>query len=204
VLRLPGNTPFRGPRQVQQSFNTNPDVARDLALFRNADSQPVFGNLLTLPIGENGLLYVEPLYVEGRGETSFPLLRKVLVNYADRVGYADTLGEALEQVFGAGAGQTATDSGNTPPNGGTTASPTPSTSAPAPPSSAPPSGAAPANPQQDRAVADIDKALSDLETAQRSGDFAAQGRALADLQRAVEAYRRAEQSGSSASASPTG
>jgi uncharacterized membrane protein (UPF0182 family) len=34
VLRLPGNTPFRGPRQVQQSFNTNDDVARDLNLFR--------------------------------------------------------------------------------------------------------------------------------------------------------------------------
>jgi uncharacterized protein len=203
ALRLPGNTPFRGPRQVQQSFNTNPDVARDLALFRNADSQPVFGNLLTLPIGENGLLYVEPLYVEGRGETSFPLLRKVLVNYADRVGYADTLGEALDQVFGAGAGQTATDSGNAPPNGGPTPTPTPSTSAPAPTSSAPPpGGGAPANPERDRAVADIDKALSELSTAQRSGDFAAQGRALADLQRAVEAYRKAEQSGSSAA--PTG
>ena len=26
VLRLPGNTPFRGPRQVQQSFITNNEV----------------------------------------------------------------------------------------------------------------------------------------------------------------------------------
>src|SRR3954470_24927887 len=156
VLRLPGNTPFRGPRQVQQSFNTNEDVSRDLALFRNADSQPVFGNLLTLPIGDNGLLYVEPLYVEGRGDTSFPLLRKVLVNYADRVGYADTLGEALDQVFGAGAGQSATDSGGS--NDGGTSTPPPTTSPPSATTTPPPpadGGGGTTNPGLDQAVTDI-------------------------------------------------
>ena len=91
VLRLPGNTPFRGPQQVQQSFITNNQVRPDLTLFNSQDSRAVFGNLLTLPIGEDGLLYVEPLYVRAPGENSFPLLRKVLVNYGDRVGYADTL-----------------------------------------------------------------------------------------------------------------
>ena len=64
----------------------------------------MYGNLLTLPIGDDGLLYVEPLYVRGgSGENAFPLLQKVLVNYADRIGYANTLSEALDQVFGAGA-----------------------------------------------------------------------------------------------------
>ena len=62
----------------------------------------MFGNLLTLPIGDAGLLYVEPLYVRGTGEGGFPLLQKVLVNFGDRIGYADTLAEALDQVFGAG------------------------------------------------------------------------------------------------------
>ena len=65
----------------------------------------MFGNLLTLPIGDDGLLYVEPLYVQGTGDGRFPLLQKVLVNYGDRVGYANTLAEALDQVFGAGAGE---------------------------------------------------------------------------------------------------
>jgi uncharacterized protein len=201
VLRLPGNTPFRGPKQVQQSFNTNDEVARDLSLFRNAASQPVFGNLLTLPIGGNGLLYVQPLYVEGRAENSFPLLRKVLVNYGDRVGYADTLGEALDQVFGAGAGKSATDAGNeptTPPDGGTA---TPTTE-PATPTTPAPGGKGAPNPGVDQAVRDLDAALSALASAQRSGDFAAQGKALADLQAAVKAYRAAERSG--AAATPTG
>lgn len=195
VLRLPGTTPFRGPIQVQQSFNTNPDVARDLTLFRSADSQPVFGNLLTLPIGGNGLLYVQPLYVEGRAENSFPLLRKVLVNYGDRVGYADTLAEALDQVFGAGAGEVANDSGDTPPTDEPT-SPTPSTPAP---TTSPPDGGGSGDQNLDDEVAAINEALDALAQAQRSGDFAAQGEALAELQDAVEAYQAAQSAGATTS-----
>src|SRR3954453_21808771 len=190
VLRLPGNTPFRGPRQVQQSFITNNQVRPDLTLFNSQESRAVFGNLLTLPIGENGLLYVEPLYVQGRGQNSFPLLQKVLVNYGDRVGYADTLGKALDQVFGAGAGSSATDRGATPPDGGT-ATPTPTpTPVPVPaPAPAPnPGGVAGSNPDLDRAVADINSALAAYQAALKSGDFAASGEALNRLQQAVQAY----------------
>ncbi|WP_204261539.1 UPF0182 family protein [Blastococcus saxobsidens] len=200
VLRLPGNTPFRGPQQVQQTFNTDDDVARDLNLFRSADSKPVFGNLLTLPIGDGGLLYVEPLYVEGTGENSYPLLRKVLVNYGDRVGYADTLAAALDQVFGDGAGELATDNdGDTDDQGpdGDAAGDLPETpetpETPAPP--APDAGGgtdgAPAPVLAD-AVEDMNAALRALADAQRSGDFAAQGQALADLQTAVTAYQEAQ------------
>src|SRR3954467_5305256 len=138
VLKLPGNTPFRGPQQVQQSFITNNQVRPDLTLFNSAESQAVFGNLLTLPIGGSGLLYVEPLYVQGTGQNSFPLLQKVLVNYGDRVGYGNTLAEALDQVFGAGAGSAAADSGNAPSDG--TTSPTSSAPTSAAPTTSPPSG----------------------------------------------------------------
>jgi uncharacterized membrane protein (UPF0182 family) len=200
VLRLPGNTPFRGPRQVQQSFITNNQVRPGLTLFNSQDSKVVFGNLLTLPIGGSGLLYVEPLYVQGTGQNSFPLLQKILVNYADRVGYADTLQDALDQVFGPGAGTTATGGGtSTPPTGDGTTTPT----TPAAPTTSPPSaGSGASNPAMDQAVAGIKSALDALKAAQSSGDFAAQGQALADLQKAVTAYQNAQQA--SASASPTG
>ncbi|MEU2347545.1 UPF0182 family protein [Modestobacter sp. NPDC049651] len=208
VLRLPGNTPFRGPQQVQRSFLSNNLVRPDLTLFESGSSQPVFGNLLTLPIGDAGLLYVEPLYVRGgSGENSFPLLQKVLVNYGDRVGYANTLSEALDQVFGPGAGDTAADSdGTTTPSPSPT--PAPSSSAPAPSSGAAPTPSAGGGGSggdagaRDQAVTDINTALEALAAAQRSGDFAAQGRALADLQRAVEEYQAA--GGQGAPATPTG
>ncbi|MGY1915553.1 UPF0182 family membrane protein [Blastococcus sp. SYSU DS0973] len=196
VLTLPGNTPFRGPQQVQQSFNTNDEVARDLNLFRSADSTPVFGNLLTLPIGDGGLLYVEPLYVEGTGENSFPLLRKVLVNYGDRVGYADTLAEALDQVFGPGAGESAVDNDDTGADGDASAD-LPETADPEIPApTAPPADGGGDSSEAlglEQAVADMNAALAALADAQRAGDFAAQGQALADLQEAVTAYQQAQQ-----------
>jgi uncharacterized membrane protein (UPF0182 family) len=194
VLQLPGNTPFRGPQQVQQSFITNNQVRPDLTLFNSQESRAVFGNLLTLPIGGSGLLYVEPLYVQGTGENSFPLLQKVLVNYGDRVGYGDTLEEALDQVFGAGAGEAAAGGGETP------APEEPST--PAPTTTTPPDGGGAGAPGIDQAVSDIQAALEALETAQRNGDFSGQGQALEDLQAAVDAYQAAQQAG--AAPTPTG
>jgi uncharacterized protein len=194
VLQLPGNTPFRGPQQVQQSFITNNQVRPDLTLFNSQESRAVFGNLLTLPIGGSGLLYVEPLYVQGTGENSFPLLQKVLVNYGDRVGYGDTLEEALDQVFGAGAGEAAAGGGETP------APEEPST--PAPTTTTPPDGGGAGAPGIDQAVSDIQAALEALKTAQRNGDFSGQGQALEDLQAAVDAYQAAQQAG--AAPTPTG
>jgi uncharacterized protein len=200
VLTLPGNTPFRGPQQVQQSFITNNQVRPDLTLFNSAESRAVFGNLLTLPIGDNGLLYVEPLYVEGTGQNSFPLLQKVLVNYGDRVGYANTLAEALDQVFGAGAGEAAVDNDEAPP-------PTDQPDASATPTPAPPADGGtptPSTPDMQQAVQAINNALAALQTAQRNGDFAGQGQALEDLQKAVTAYQAAQGQAAQATATPGG
>jgi uncharacterized membrane protein (UPF0182 family) len=206
VLQLPGNTPFRGPQQVQNSFRTDPRVSADLNLFDGAGSKPVFGNLLTLPIGNNGLMYVEPLYIQGTGSSAFPLLQKVLVDYGDRIGYAGTLADALDQVFGAGAGQTAIDNGQSSGTGGSQSSPTTSPTTTPAPTTSPPSNNAPTNPAVDKAVQDINTALDELSTAQRNGDFAAIGKAESDLQKAVEEYQsaRSASSASSSSASPSG
>jgi uncharacterized membrane protein (UPF0182 family) len=190
VLQLPGNTPFRGPGQVQNSFLSNNDIRPDLTLFDSENSNAVFGNLLTLPIGDAGLLYVEPLYVEGTNEGGFPLLQRVMVNFGGRIGYANTLAEALDEIFGPGAGEVATDSGEaptTPEDGGATPTPTP-TPAPTPA----PDGGTGGDADLEQAVTDIDAALEALSEAQRSGDFARQGQALADLDAAVRAYQQAQ------------
>ncbi|MGY1719633.1 UPF0182 family protein [Blastococcus sp. SYSU DS0552] len=196
VLQLPGNTPFRGPGQVQNAFITNNQVRPDLTLFDSQNSAAVFGNLLTLPIGDAGLLYVEPLYVESTGEGGFPLLQRVLVNFGDRIGYANTLSEALDQVFGDGAGVVASDADGVPTEA-EQGEDTPGVEQPADPTDVPipPDGTdgLPATPDMEQAVQDINAALEALATAQRSGDFAGQGAALADLQEAVTAYQQAQQ-----------
>jgi uncharacterized membrane protein (UPF0182 family) len=191
VLQLPGNTPFRGPQQVQNAFLSNNQVRPDLTLFDSENSDAVFGNLLTLPIGNEGLLYVEPLYVRGSGDSGFPLLQRVLVNFGDRIGYANTLAEALDQVFGAGAGEVAADSDDAddvPDPSEGSEEPT----EPTEPTTPPDGGGATSSPELDQAVADLNAALAALRSAQQSGDFAAQGQALADIETAVQAYQAAQ------------
>ena len=58
------------------------------------------GNLLTLPVG-GGLLYVQPVYVSSTGETSYPLLREVLVAFGNKVAFEPTLDAALDNCSAA-------------------------------------------------------------------------------------------------------
>jgi uncharacterized membrane protein (UPF0182 family) len=67
--------------------------------------------LLTLPVG-GGLLYVQPVYIQSTGETSFPLLKKVLVAFGDKIAFEDTLDAALDALFGGNSGAAAGDGGS--------------------------------------------------------------------------------------------
>ncbi|MEV6839902.1 UPF0182 family protein [Streptomyces sp. NPDC051133] len=112
ILKLPTSTTVDGPKQVQSQFNSEQDIAAAIKLLKGGDSEVEYGNLLTVPL-DGGLLYVEPVYVRGGG-LKYPLLRKVLVTYEGRTAFENTLGEALDKVFGT------TGSVTTPPDTGTT------------------------------------------------------------------------------------
>ena len=111
LQELPKDSNVPGPGQAQNNFNANADVSKELNLLQSGSTQVVRGNLLTLPLG-GGLVYVQPVYVKSSGATSFPLLKKTLVAFGDQVGFADTLDEALNQVFGGDSGASAGDAEN--------------------------------------------------------------------------------------------
>ncbi|MGV9776862.1 UPF0182 family membrane protein [Streptosporangium sp. NPDC003464] len=103
ILRMPSNTTIPGPGQVQNNFQNK--FSGELNLLGIGGAKVRYGNLLTLPFA-GGLVYIEPVYVEtaaSSGQEPYPILRRVLVSYGDRVGFADTLEGALKQVFGEGA-----------------------------------------------------------------------------------------------------
>ncbi len=104
-------------------------MSQALNLLRQGASDVLNGNLLTLPVG-GGLLYVQPVYLKSTGETSYPTLQRVLVAFGDKIGFAATLDEALDQLFGGDSGATAGDSDN---NGQTPTSPPGTTPPPAGP-----------------------------------------------------------------------
>ncbi|QRP51169.1 UPF0182 family protein [Amycolatopsis sp. FDAARGOS 1241] len=194
VLRLPpasGSNQVDGPVQVQNRFQSDQQVASDRTLLNNPNVVPIYGNMITLPVAD-GFLYVEPVYIRQRNQLSYPQLARVLVSFGSQVGYAPTLNEALDQVFGKGTGAAAT----TPVEGAPPASTKPTTPAsPAnPTTTTPPPNSGGSNQALDKAVTDIQSALAKLKAAQQSGNFADQGAALAALDAAAKEYESAKAS----------
>ncbi len=193
LLQLPGETTVQGPEQVQANIVSDTDVGNELRLLNQGESQVVYGNLLTLPVGD-GLLYVEPVYVQSRTGASYPVLRKVVAVFGNQIGFADTLDEALDQVFegdsGAQAGDqgapptgTDPDTGQPPTDGGTDGNTGGNTG-----------GGTDTTAQQDlrTALDSARTAITDSATALENGDFAAYGEAQQRLQAAVNAAVDAE------------
>ncbi len=108
LLELPRDLTVPGPGQVQNLFNANPTVSQELNLLEQNASQVLRGNLLTLPVG-GGLLYVQPVYTQSARGTRVPLLHRVLVSFGDEIGFAPTLAESLDQVFGGDSGAETAD-----------------------------------------------------------------------------------------------
>jgi uncharacterized protein len=101
ILRLPSNTQVPGPSQIANQFGADSAIQDRLLAFTRTNSQAVFGNLLTLPVGD-GLLYVQPLYtLRKTGEGRYPVLRYVLVSFGEQVGIGTTLQAAIDDVTGA-------------------------------------------------------------------------------------------------------
>jgi uncharacterized membrane protein (UPF0182 family) len=202
LLELPRDTTVPGPGQVQNNFDSNPTISEQLNILEIGASTVRRGNQLTLPVG-GGLLYVQPVYIQSTGGTQFPLLRKVLVAFGDDIGFADTLDEALDQVFGGDSGAQAGDAGTAedeapvaPPTGegepGTDPTTEPSAEPSAEPTGETGTGGAPSS-DLDAALQEAADALADSDAAQREGDWAAYGEAQDRLQRALEEAIAAEE-----------
>jgi uncharacterized membrane protein (UPF0182 family) len=174
VLRLPTSTQTPGPTQVQQLFRTTQEVSSLVTLStQQGGARVIFGNLLTLPVND-GLLYVEPFYIQGQASsTSFPQLNRVLVWYAGRVGVGTTLAQALTQAAQNAPVATPVDgdsgSSTTPQSTNSLSTTSPTTTA------APPA-------DQAAALAAMNSAATDLDTAKASGDLGQIGAASQKLE----------------------
>lgn len=189
VKVLPTDTQTQGPKQAQDAMMSSDQVARDRTLWEGSNDL-TNGNLLALPVGDGEILYLEPIYSQRKDqESAFPKLLRVLVSYKGRVGYAPTIGEALDQVgIDPKAAQDITEI-----DGDGTEKNSPSDSKDDKKSgedgkaSAPAS--APAASNEAEAIDEINTALDNVEKA-RNGSFEEYGKALDELDKAVESYKQ--------------
>lgn len=190
LLELPRSSVVPGPGQAQNVFNSDTQVSSELNLLRQGASQVINGNLLTLPVGD-GILYVQPVYVQSSGDAAYPTLRRVLVGFGEKVGFAPTLDEALNMLFSGSSGaKTATDAGvdEKAADKGTQDS-----------SSSDKSSSASSDLQT--ALEDANQAMKDADAAMKAGDWTKYGEAQTRLNDALQ--RALDADGASATSSPS-
>jgi len=186
ILQLPTDTSVPGPSQVANKFETDTGVTDALFPFTRGETRILFGNLLTLPVGQK-LLYAQPVYTQRTAAAgTYPVLQFVIASFGDDVGYGDSVNEALSFALGE---PPSTDPGTEDP---------------------PPTGTgtvADLLNQAQQASEEADEAL-------QNGDIGAYQDALAEMQRLVEEATQllaeeaegpgAEPTPAEPSASPTG
>ena len=194
VLTIPGQV--NGPKLAFNAISTDTAVSQDLGVIgRDNQNRVRWGNLLTLPVGQGGLLYVAPVYASpgaSDAASSYPRLIRVAMMYNDKVGYGPTVSQALDGIFGAGAGATAagpaplTGPGSKAEEGAVAA---PVTEVPAAVAGVPGPGLSAA---RAAALAEMQSAMSAVRDAQQSGNFAQYGAALQKLDEAMGKFDSAK------------
>jgi uncharacterized protein len=97
LYQFPKQQLVYGTEQIESLIDQDPAISQQIGLWNRQGMSAVKGNLLVIPI-ERSLLYVEPLYLEAQ-QNSLPTLGRVIVVYRDRISMAETLNQALQNIF---------------------------------------------------------------------------------------------------------
>lgn len=100
LYRLPKGKTVYGPQQVEAQIDQDSNISKEFSLWNSSGSKYNRGNMFVIPI-ENGLLYVEPVYLEATN-ASLPEVKRVIVSYGNKIAYEPTLAGALNSLFGDG------------------------------------------------------------------------------------------------------
>ncbi len=124
AFQFPTQTTTQGPEQIQARINQDDTISEQFTLWSNAGSRVVRGNLLVLPMGDDGLLYVEPIFLQAEG-APFPEFVRVILADQERIAFADTVEEGIAQILGE-APPPEPEPGPEPPEPGESPEPEPS------------------------------------------------------------------------------
>src|SRR6516225_9948890 len=104
AFRFPKGTFIDGPAQVESRINSDSRFSGNLTLWDQHGSRVVRGNLLVLPLSDNQLIIVEPIYIEAE-QTKIPTLARVVLGQLlpdDRkIEWASSLADAEQLLVGA-------------------------------------------------------------------------------------------------------
>jgi len=96
LVRFPQQRLLLGPQQITALIDQDPTISYQFGLWNRLGSRLFRGNLLVLPVGE-GLLYVEPIYLQSKSN-DLPTLVRVVVTDGNRFVMERSLRLALQRL----------------------------------------------------------------------------------------------------------
>jgi uncharacterized protein len=103
AFRFPKGRFVDGPAQIESRINSDSRFSGDLTLWDQHGSRVIRGNLIILPLNDNQLVAIEPVYIEAE-QTKIPTLARVVFGQLlpdDRkIEWASTLDEAEALLVG--------------------------------------------------------------------------------------------------------
>jgi uncharacterized membrane protein (UPF0182 family) len=98
LVRFPQQRLLLGPQQVSALIEQDPSISYQFGLWNRVGSRLIHGNLLVLPVGD-GILYVEPIYLQSKNN-DLPTLVRVVVTDGVTFVMERNLQDALNRLAG--------------------------------------------------------------------------------------------------------
>ncbi len=109
AFEMPQGESILGPVQVDNEINSTAEISRQLTLLDQRGSSVIQGSLQLIPVGDS-IVYIRPIYVRGRGESSFPEFRFVVVFTPGREAIlGNDVQDGLNKLFGLAPSETPTE-----------------------------------------------------------------------------------------------
>jgi uncharacterized membrane protein (UPF0182 family) len=105
-----------GPAQIEARIDQDTTISQQLSLWNQTGSRVIRGNLLVIPI-DDGLLYVEPLYLSAESR-QLPELKRLIASTGDRVVMAQNVDTLFAALFTQERKQPAVVTSTAPPTPG--------------------------------------------------------------------------------------
>jgi uncharacterized protein len=181
LFQFPKQIQIFGPGQVESRISNDTEIAEQITLWDQAGSRVIRGNLLVIPM-EEGLLYIEPLYLQA-AQSPLPELRRVIAAHGERVVMQPSLDAALEALFEPGVERAVVEEPTEPAVPTEPEEPTEPEAPDTTTTTAPPAEEMPA--EQAELVQLAQEHFDAAEAAQRRGNWAEYGLRLEELGRVL-------------------
>jgi uncharacterized protein len=97
----PDNKDIPSPSKAATNIDSNTDISKQLSLLDQHGSSVIRGDVQLVPIGDS-ILYMRPIYIETTEGAAFPRFKYVAVAYGEKSVLAQSMPEALDDLFGRG------------------------------------------------------------------------------------------------------